>query len=209
MYTILAVNDLNNVEYDNGRALARSLDASNLSYVLTKETLFSTRNFDELSSLSLQQQIIGSFTLLMLFFLCFLLTGYYQGRKSAYMIRQRGNGLGTFGVRSSEWIGTVLLLYACFLLIFLGLLIMGFPPKWTSLITMIPILMISGFLLQTLSYSVRSPIYANLIILIVIILLMYLSGGLVPMDFLPKFLQKISDWNPFYWLIRATQHVLY
>jgi len=74
---------------------------------------------------------------------------------------------------------------------------------------MIPISAVIGLFIHVLAYTVKSSAYANLVILIGIVLLMYISGGLVPMELLPRFLQKLSSFNPVYGLIRLLQGFMY
>ncbi len=181
----------------------------NLTYVLARDELFESRSFDDLTGLPLTRQLAGSYSLLVLCLLCFILTAFYQGKKHAYVIRQRGCGLKKGGILISEWISTVFLLYASFLIIFTGLLIAGLSPKFTALALILPILMLIGAFILLLAYSARNPVYSNLIILIGIILLMYLSGGLIPIEFLPKFLQDIAAWNPVAGMIRLMQNTLF
>lgn len=208
-YTIRAVGRQLPIDQEEVEKFAGDVGHGNLTYVLARDNLFETKSFDDLTGLPLTSQLAGSYTLLVLCMLCFILTTFYQGRKSAYVIRQRGCGLKKGGILFSEWISTVFLLYAAFLIIFAGLLIAGIGPKLTALILILPILMVIGGFILLLAYSARNPVYSNLIILIGIILLMYLSGGLIPQEFLPKFLQELSTYNPISAMIRLTQHILF
>ncbi len=197
------------VDSEAGREFASRIASNNLAYVLARENLFESKAFDDLAGLPLSKQLAGSYTLLVLSFLCFILTSFYQGKKEAYVIRQRGCGVNRFGIACSEWISTVFLLYAAYLVIFAGLLIAGVQPKVLSLVAILPVLMVIGAFILLLSYSVRSAVYANLVILVGIVLLMYISGGLIPTDFLPKFLQNLSHYNPVSGLIRLTRAIMF
>ena len=208
-YTIRKVCGFFNVDKEKEDRLASDVNGKSLSYVLTRDILFETSQFDELSHLPLTKQLASCYTLLVLLLLSFLLTPFYQGKRMSYIIRQHAAGLSKFGIRVSEWISTVLLLMFSYIIIFAGLLIAGIGVKWTSLILMIPIMMVVAVFIHCLSYSVKSSVYANLVILIAIVLLLYLSGGLIPIDLLPKFLQKISSYNPVYGLIRLMQGIMF
>ena len=208
-YALQALNQVFHVEQKAGEELVDQLDSYDFSYFIGREALFTTRSFDSLSGHSLKEQLAGSYAILVLSFLCFILTAFYQGKRPAYQIRQRCSGVSRFGIGISEWISTVVLLYAAFLLIFLGFTIAGLGPKATAVIFIIPILMILGACILLLSYSVHNPVYSNLVILVCIVLLMYIAGGLIPVDFLPKFLQDLSRWNPVSALIRFTQNILF
>ena len=186
-----------------------SLESYYFTYIIGRESLFTKKSFDSLAGLSLKEQLAGSYGLLVLSFLCFILTAFYQGKHPAYQIRQKCAGVSRLGIGISEWISTVVLLYAAFLLVFFGFTIAKLGPKPTALIMILPVLMILGLFILLLSYSVHSPVYSNLAILVSIVLLMYLAGGLIPADFLPKFLQDLCKWNPVSWLIHFTQHVLF
>ena len=208
-YAILMLNRELGLDSEAAASFAQSVNSSNFTYVLTRENLFESKAFDDLAGLPLTKQLAGGYTLLVLSFLCFILTAFYQGKKEAYRIRQRGCGVGRFGIACSEWISTVFLLYASYLVIFTGLLISGLNPKFTSLLLILPILFCIGAFILFLSYSSRNTVYANLVILVGIILLMYISGGLIPIDFLPKFLQNLSHWNPITGLIHLMQTIMF
>ena len=208
-FTLRQVNEELSVDPDETDAFVKQINANDLTYVLTREGLFDPENYDNLSHLPLSKQLAACYTLLVLSLLSFLLTPFYQGRKTAYVIRQRAAGLNRFGIRISELISTVFLLYFAYVIIFTSLMIAGFGAKWTSLLWMIPISAVIGLFIHVLAYTVKSSAYANLVILIGIVLLMYISGGLVPMELLPRFLQKLSSFNPVYGLIRLLQGIMY
>ena len=208
-YSVKILNRELNTDPAAGEEFEGMIDSNNLVYILSRESLFEEKSFDDLAGLPLTLQLAGSYTILVLSFLCFILTSFYQGKKEAYVIRQRGRGVNRIGIAISEWISTVFLLYAAFLVIFTGLLIAGIRPKFTALLFILPILMAIGAFILLLSYSVRNAVYANLVILVGIILLMYLSGGLIPTNFLPKFLQTMSHWNPVTGLIHLTQTIMF
>ena len=207
--SVKALGETAGVEEQLTAQLVDALESYNFTYIIGRESLFTTKSFDSLTGLSLKEQLAGSYGLLVLSFLCFILTAFYQGKRTAYQIRQKCCGVSRFGIAVSEWISTTVLLYAAFLLVFTGFAIAKLEPKLTALITILPVLMILGLFILLLSYSVHSPVYSNLAILVSIVLLMYLAGGLIPVDFLPKFLQELSKWNPVSALIRFTQHVLF
>ena len=208
-FSVKALGDAAGVDAELTAKLVDALESYNFTYIIGRESLFQTKSFDSLTGLSLKEQLAGSYGLLVLSFLCFILTAFYQGKRPAYQIRQRCSGVSRLGIGISEWISTVVLLYAAFLLVFLGFTIAKLQPKATALFMILPVLMILGLFILLLSYSVHSPVYSNLAILVSIVLLMYLAGGLIPAEFLPKFLQDLSKYNPVSWLIRFTQHVLF
>ncbi|MBR6172952.1 MAG: ABC transporter permease [Eubacterium sp.] len=208
-YTIRKVSSDLGVEPEKADALEKSLSSSNFTYVIARDQLFALEQFDELAELSLNMQLAACFTLLVLSLLSFLLTPFYQGRKPTYIMRQHSAGLGRFGIRFSEWISTVFLLYASYLIIFAGLFIAGFRANFISLVLIIPVLMLLALFIHLLAYSVKSSVYANLVILVGIVLLMYISGGLIPMTLLPKFLQNLSHVNPVYGMIRLMQRIMF
>ena len=189
--------------------LEKELSSSNFTYVISRDELYSVERFDELTDLPLSKQLAACFTLLVLSLLSFLLTPFYQGRRETYVIRQHSADLGRFGIHLSEWISTVFLLYAGYLIIYLGLLIAGFQANVTSLFLILPVLMLLGLFIHLLAYTVKNSVYANLVILVAIVLLMYISGGMIPMALLPKFLQNLSHVNPVYGLIQLTQRIMF
>ena len=74
--------------------------------------------------------------------------------------------------------------------------------KILSLITVIPAVLIIALLGTGLCYLVKSPTAVSYITFGAGTILMYLAGGLIPLDFMPVFFQKAAVFNPFYYLIR-------
>jgi len=194
---------------DTSQTVLKGLSSSNLAYVLTRYEMFREESFDRLTALPLTKQLAACYTILVIALLSFVLTPFYQGRKDAYVIRQHAAGLGRAGIHLSELISTLMLLYFAYLIIFTALSIAGFGPKLISLIGIFPMLTVLALFIHGVAYLVKNSAYANLIILVGIILLMYLSGGLIPMELLPRFLQELSHYNPVYGLIRLTQGIMY
>ncbi len=189
--------------------LLTSVNSLLTSKVVAKDDFFKKEEFDLLSRHPLKYRLASCYTLFILCMMTFLLTPFYQSRKIPYVLRQHTAGLSRPGIGISEWISSAFLLYAAYLIIFTGLWIAGFGPKIWSLVTMIPVVIIIGLFIRLLSGLVQSPAYSTLIILIGTVLLLYISGGLIPMEFLPRFLQRLSSVNPVYGLICLVQDLMY
>ena len=67
---------------------------------------------------------------------------------------------------------------------------------------MIPISLLVSTLIGLCFTFIKNKTYACLALFIGVILIMYISGGLIPMALLPGFMKNFATYNPFYHLIQ-------
>ena len=95
-----------------------------------------------------------------------------------------------------------MILYNVYLLIFVLLLVAGTKPNFLSLITMIPVVVLSAAITLFAAMLFKSEHLANGTLFILTILVVYLAGGLIPLILMPKFLQTAAAANPFTYLLK-------
>ena len=94
------------------------------------------------------------------------------------------------------------MMYLVYLLIFIALFFIFDTVKLLSLITVIPVILIVALIGTGLCYLVKSPSAVSYITFGAGTSMMYLAGGLIPLDYMPKFFQTAAVFNPLYYLIK-------
>jgi ABC-type uncharacterized transport system permease subunit len=93
------------------------------------------------------------------------------------------------------------MMYIAFAVIVIGLQFTKIGISLMALVRMLPIIAIIAFIVTGVSYLFRSPVSAAYISFAAFTVLMYLAGGLIPIEFLPRFLQEGAVYNPLKYLI--------
>ena len=94
------------------------------------------------------------------------------------------------------------MMYLLYLLLFTALFFIFDTTKLLSLVTVIPAILIVAVIGTALCYVVKSPAAVSYITFGAGTSLMYLAGGLIPLDYMPKFFQTAAVYNPLYYLIQ-------
>ena len=92
-------------------------------------------------------------------------------------------------------------MYLLYILLFIVFIAVFHTVNPLSLITIIPAILILAMLGTTLCYIVKSPAAVSYITFGAGTSLMYLAGGLIPLDYMPKFFQTAANYNPLHYLI--------
>lgn len=209
VYSVYDISVQYGLDHETNIAFQNQIDTVNMTYVLARESIFSEENFDLLHAFSLTEQLAASFLLLILFMTCFILTAFYKGNNDAYYIRQKISGIGKGKLLISNCLAASIDIYVVYIMIFAGLLIMGLHPTFLSLLTILPVILIVSLFIGLISEFVSGPHMANLIIFLMVLLLLYLAGGILPLQLMPKFLQHTAGYNPMTWLIQYTLHTVF
>ena len=189
--------------------LEGALDARNLTYVLTRTEHFVYENYEVLSKFSIKEKLISSYLILILFLSVFVIAYIYKGQHPVMQLRMNSAGLTKTGCFIAESLSSAVMVYLICLISFITVLI--FVPSVSKLvfITAIPIVLAAALTITFFVYLFKNPVLAGLFTLIFTVILMYLAGGLVPVEFLPSFLQKASVYNPFTYLIRYMLYMMW
>ncbi|MBR1673643.1 MAG: ABC transporter permease [Eubacterium sp.] len=182
--------------------LTDDLDNRNLSYVASRNLLFDIQNINSSTSHNLRETLTASFIFIILMLMCFQITGFYKSYNTAFMMRQIKEGGGAASMFFSRLLSGSMILYNVYLLIFVLLLAAGTKPNFLSLITMIPVVVLSAAITLFASMLFKSEHLANGALFILTILVVYLAGGLIPLILMPKFLQTAAAANPFTYLLK-------
>ena len=190
------------VDPDVREKLTDDLDNRNLAYVASRNIIFDIQNINSASSHTLRETLTASFIFIILMLMCFQITSFYKSYNNSFIMRQHKEGGGTTAMFFSRLLSGSMILYTVYLLIFTLLLVAGTKPNPLSLITMIPVVMLSAAITLFAATFFKSEHLANGTIFIITILIVYLAGGLIPLILMPKFLQSAAAANPFTYLLK-------
>lgn len=105
----------------------------------------------------------------------------------------------------------VTLLVQC-LLLFIVAILMGLRPSWIGVVILLPLLMIIGMTMASISYTLAlifkdEGALAGTTNFFLLPLFM-LSGVMLPLDFAPKSIQTIARFNPFTYAVNASRALI-
>ena len=194
---------------ETAASLENSLDARNLTYVLTRTEHFKYENFEVLSEFSIKQKLIASGLILMMFLSVFVVAYIYKCQNPVMRLRMQSSGLGTAGCLTAEMLSVSVFIYGIYIISLAAVFIASPPVSIKAFFLAIPVVVIAAFVITLFIYILKSPVTTGLATLIFTLIMMYLAGGLIPTEFLPSFLQKASVINPFTYLIRFMLTILW
>jgi len=194
---------------DSLHKLERDVNLSNMSFVFSRSAFFREVPFDALTRYSLQKKLTASFLLMILMLTIFLFAWFVRGTSSTYCLRRSMQGMTRKGIFFSEYTVSTMLLYLVFLLIFCGILLTGLSPSLKTLWGIIPVVMLIALMNQGLVYLIKKPDVTAMAGLLLSVLLLYLAGGIIPMEFLPAFLSDSAKWNPFTYILRYVTELMF
>lgn len=174
-----------------------------LDYVMNRKTLFRTLDIDELvAKYGVRERLTASYTLYIILMSVFVISFFYKGNSGIFRARAKLSGIKTWKIFVLETCCTAFMMYVIYLLLFAALCFIFDTTKPLSLITVIPAILIVALIGTALCYIVKSPAAVSYITFGAGTSLMYLAGGLIPLDYMPKFFQTAAVYNPVYYLIQ-------
>ena len=183
--TITAYSYLSDKDISSSEMYAIGTDAQNrsIAYVLARSDLFDTESIDFLSTFSLKQKMTASYTVFLMVMSVFVFAYFYKG--------------------SSDAAGAVaVMMYILYLIVFVVLNILRLGVEAKSLLLMIPVILLISLIASALTYSIRKASTVSFITFGAGLVIMYLSGGLMPVEYMPKFFQTAALYSPVYHLIQ-------
>ena len=186
-------------------------DAQNrcIEYVLARSDLFDTENIDFISAFSLKQKMTASYTLLLLMMSVFVFAYFYRGNGEAVMTRVKLSGKNPAGFFLLETASVAVMMYIIYVIVFIALNIMKLGVSAWSLLLMIPVIILISLISSGLAYTVKNPNTVSFITFGAGLVILYLAGGLIPVEYMPKFFQSAVHINPVYHLIRYVLGVMF
>ena len=183
--------------------IEREIQDESLSYVLNRKTLFRKIDVDDLvAKYAVKEQLTASYTLYIIMMSVFVISFFYKGNNDIFRARAKLSGIKTWKLFFLESGCAAVMIYTIYLLLFICLCFIFDSMKVLSLITVIPVVIIVALAGTALCYLVKSPAAVSYITFGTGTSMMYLAGGLIPLDYMPHFFQTAAVYNPFYYLIQ-------
>ncbi|MBR4556608.1 MAG: ABC transporter permease [Clostridiales bacterium] len=174
-----------------------------LDYVLNRKNMFRTMDIDELvAKYGVRERLTASYTLYIIMMSVFVISFFFKGNSPIFRARAKLSGIKTWKLFLLESACTAVMMYLLYLLLFTALFFIFDTTKLLSLVTVIPAILIVAVIGTALCYIVKSPAAVSYITFGAGTSLMYLAGGLIPLDYMPKFFQTAAVYNPLYYLIQ-------
>ena len=179
------------------------VQSKSFSYVMDRKALFHKIDADDIvAKYAIRERLTASYTLYILMMSVFVISFFYKGNNDIFRARAKLSGIKTWKIFLIESGCAAVMIYLLYVVMFICLCFIFESMKILSLITVIPTILIIALLGTTLCYIVKSPAAVSYITFGAGTLMMYLAGGLIPIDFMSRFFQNAAVFNPFYYLIR-------
>ena len=184
--------------YDVESSISNNL----FDYVMDRKTAFRKVNLDDLvAKYNVKLQLAASYTLYIIMMSVFVISFFYKGNNAVFRARAKLSGIGTWKLFLIESVCAAVMMYILYMLIFISASFIFDSMKILSLVTIIPVILIVALIGTALCYLVKSPAAVSYIMFGAGTSLMYLAGGLIPLDFMPRFFQNAAAFNPLHYLI--------
>lgn len=197
------------ISYEDTVDLGDRVRADELGYALDRLHIFRYDNVDSISAYTLTQKIAGAVLVYVFLLSVFVFAYFCKGSNPAFMIRAKLSGMHPVVFFLTEALSVALMMYIAFALIAGGLYFTSIGISLWALVRMLPIIAVIAFTVTGVSYLFRSPVSAAYISFAAFTVLMYLAGGLLPIEFLPRFLQENAVYNPLKYLIDFTVEAMF
>ena len=179
------------------------VQSKSFSYVMDRKALFHKINADDIvAKYEIRERLTASYTLYILMMSVFVISFFYKGNNDIFRARAKLSGIKTWKIFLIESGCAAVMIYMLYIVMFVCLCFIFDSMKILSLITVIPTILIIALRGTALCYLVKSPAAVSYITFGAGTLMMYLAGGLIPIDFMSRFFQNAAVYNPFYYLIK-------
>ena len=173
-----------------------------LEYVMGRKSLFTKIDAEDLvAKYEVREQMIGSYSLYILMMSIFIISFFYRGNNEVFRARAKLSGIRTWKLFLVESCCAAVMMYFLYAITFILLFVIFDTVNIAGLFTVIPFILLIALAGTGLCYLVKSPSTVAYISFGAGTALMYLAGGLLPLDYMPHFFQLAAVYNPLYYLI--------
>ena len=182
--------------------IERGVNDACLEYVMGRKSLFREIDLDDLvAKYAVRERLTASYTLYILMMSVFVISFFFKGNNPIFSARAKLSGIKKWKIFLLEAVCAAVMIYVIYVLLFIALFAIFDTVKLLSLITVLPVIFIIALGGTALCYIVKSPSAVSYITFGAGTCLMYLAGGLIPLDYMPKFFQTAAVFNPLHYLI--------
>ncbi len=207
--TIYTFCDQEGVEYGLTMDLTEEVRTRELGYALDRLNMFEYESVDSITTFTLTQKIAGAVLVYVLLLSVFVFAYFCKGSNPAFIARAKLSGVPPVVFFLTEAFSVAVMMYIAFAVIIIGLHFTSIGISLMALVRMMPIIALIAFIVTGVSYLFKSPVSAAYISFAAFTVLMYLAGGLLPLEFLPRFLQEGAVYNPLKYVIDFTLEAMF
>ena len=207
--TVYTFCDQEGIAYDLTTDLAEEVRTKELGYALDRLNMFEYESVDSITTFTLTQKIAGAVLVYVLLLSVFVFAYFCKGSNPAFIARAKLSGIPPVVFFLTEALSVAVMMYIAFAVIIIGLHFTSIGISLMALVRMMPIIALIAFIVTCVSYLFKSPVSAAYISFAAFTVLMYLAGGLLPLEFLPRFLQEGAVYNPLKYVIDFTLEAMF
>lgn len=190
------------IDYTEAYYIENSVMNNCYEYIMNRKSLFHKIDADDLvAKYAVRERMTASYTLYILMMSIFVISFFFKGNNEVFKARAKLSGIKTWKLFLVESGSAALMIYFLYLLMFICLFAIFDTMKFLALFTVIPFIIIIALAGTALCYLVKSPSTVSYITFGAGTGLMYLAGGLMPIDYMPHFFQLAAVYNPVYYMI--------
>jgi len=192
----------NNIDYQVAYDIEISVMNNCYSYVMARNLLFKKIDADDLvAKYKLEEQLTASYTLYIIMMSIFVISFFFKGNNDVFRARAKLSGIRTWKLFLLEAGCAAFMLYFLYVLVFICLFALLGEMNLLALVCVIPFFLVIAACGTALCYLVKSPSTVSYIAFGAVTGLMYISGGLLPLEYMPHFFTAIADYNPMHYVI--------
>lgn len=171
-------------------------------YVLDRKSVFHKVDAEDLvAKYAVRERMTASYTLYIMMMSIFVISFFFRGNSDVFRARAKLSGISTWKLFLVEAGSASVMIYFLYILMFICLFAIFDSMKILALFTVIPFIILIAIAGTALCYLVKSPSTVSYITFGAGTGLMYLAGGLMPLDYMPHFFQTAAVYNPIHHLI--------
>lgn len=179
-------------------------------YIMNRKSLFHKVDAEDLvAKYAVRERMTASYTLYIMMMSIFVISFFFKGNSEIFKARAKLSGIRTWKLFLIESGSTAVMIYFLYLLMFICLFVIFHTMKFLALFTVIPFIMLIAICGTAVCYLVKSPSTVSYITFGAGTGLMYLAGGLMPLDYMPHFFQLAAVYNPMHYLIVSFMRAMF
>lgn len=187
-------------------------DRVNLVYldrVMNKENYVERKHAESAGGVTLLEHYIALAIILSLCFTAFVLIPYLQGNRNGVSECMKLYHINTLHILLANIISTFAALFIAYLPCYIGVSVYKHAIHPFGLIRIIPALVLIAILISFIATFTKNTFSANICLLVVVLILAYCGGGLLPSAMLPKIIRAISHFLPGNYVMNTFCHALF
>jgi hypothetical protein len=205
-----------NLPQESLNLLEDDINQMYMEYVLRRMDTFVKTELLATDNYSTTEYYLASGILLLLSFAGIVFISLIKDNSKTYITQLKIAGMSPFHVMASQFVSISAVLYIIYIFIYIICCISGLiwqvPDTHLSVsgfIYVIPSIMFITLVIIFVSYLPANQAGSAMILFILIFIMAYTGGGIMPQKLLPVFVEKCSHYSPFYYMLKLTARGLF